>query len=304
MRVLVLGAGGLLGTALQSVLGGQVVATAGRGRLDVRDPAGIQAVVADADADLVVNCAAHTDVDGAERAPDVAFAANAVLPGLVAGACRRAGATLLHISSTGCYGDGKATPYTEEDEPRPTTVHHRSKLSGERAVRESGCEFLILRTGWLFGGSAGQPKNFVWRRLLEARGAETLLSDPHQHGNPTFATDVARQCLPLMALGIRGTFNCVSGPGASRLDYVGEIVHASGLACRVEPSTTPFARAAAVSANEMAVNYRLGLLGQDAMPPWRDALRRYVAQLLRSPEWAAQPGDEGRSQGRLQGHSS
>jgi dTDP-4-dehydrorhamnose reductase len=237
--------------------------------------------------EIVINCAAHTDVEGAERDPAAAMAANGLLPGLLATACRRQGATLVHVSSTGCYGDWKSGPYGEDDDVRPTTAHHRSKMSGERAVRHGGCEFLILRTGWLFGGRPGQAKNFVWNRLVEARSKPGMLSDPFQHGNPTFVGQVAEQCLVLLGLGIRGTFNCVSGPGTSRLDYVREIVSAAGLPCRVEPSAEPFRRLAAVSPNETAVNGRLDLLGLNRMSPWSEALGRYVRTLMLSPEWIA-----------------
>lgn len=280
----------MLGTAFRGLLPDSLAA--GRDCLDVTRPGNIHELVAGARAEIVINCAAHTDVDGAERDPDAAFAANAVLPGIVATACRRSGATLLHLSSTGCYGNWKSTAFTDEDEPQPTTAHHRSKVSGERAVRESGCEHLILRAGWLFGGSAAQKKNFVWHRLLEARSRDVLTSDPHQHGNPTLVDDLAAQALHLVGQPVRGTFNCVSGPGVSRFEYVREIVRVSGLPCTVERSTAPFRRTAPVSQNEMAVNYRLGLLGLDAMPSWKTSLARYVAELINSPSWTAYEGGQ------------
>jgi len=295
LKVLVLGAGGLLGSAFVDALAGHEVVTAGREALDIRAVSRVAGLVRHAAPEIVINCAAHTDVDGAEREPDAAISANALLPGLVATACRRIGATVVHVSSTGCYGGWKAGPFSEEDEPHPTTAHHRSKLSGEVAVREAGCEFLILRTGWLFGGRPGQPKNFVWNRLAEARSKARMVSDAFQWGNPTFVGHVAEQCLALLEFGLRGTFNCVSGPGTSRFDYVREIVAASGLPCRVEASTEPFKRLAPVSPNEMAVNLRLDLLGLNRFPPWTESLKRYVAALIAAPEWrmsGAGPGSE------------
>ncbi len=286
MKVLVLGAGGMLGAAVVQALRGHEVAAAGRAALDVRDPAGVLGLVAASGAEVAINCAAHTDVEGAERDPDAAFAANALLPGLLAQGCRRAGARLVHVSSTGCYGTAKAAgPYTEQDPLQPTTVHHRAKAMGEALVREAGCEHLIVRTGWLFGGAAGGAKNFVWKRLLEARTAERMTSDPWQRGNPTYAVDVARQIVALAELGLGGTVNCVSQGEATRFDYVAEIVAASGLPCRVEPAERPFERLAKVSMNETALNWRLGLLGLDRMPHWREALGGYVRGLMASPEW-------------------
>ncbi len=285
MKVLLTGAGGVLGSAFAQALAGDDLATAGRDALDVRRAAAIQRLVAESGAEVVVNCAGHTDAEAAETEPNTAFAANSVLPGLLGAACRRAGALLVHFSSTGCYGDWKSEPYTEEDPVRPTTTHHRSKISGEAAVRDSGCEHLILRTGWLYGGTQ-QPKNFVWRRLLEARGTAHMTSDASQRGNPTFAGDVARQALSMVDAQLRGTFNVVGQGGASRFEYVAEIVRISALPCSVSPGPA-FKRLAPVSPNETALNYRLSLLGLDAMPPWTESLAGYVEWLTASPDWRA-----------------
>lgn len=285
MRVLLTGAGGVLGSAFADALAGHDMVAAGRERLDVRRPQSISALLADAGPELVINCAAHTDAEAAEDDPDAAFAANSVLPGLLATACRRRGAALVHISSTGCYGDWKTEPFTEEDPVRPTTVHHRSKVSGERAVIEAGCEHLIVRTGWLYGG-AEQPKNFVWRRLLEARGVARMTSDTAQRGNPTFAGDVARQVLVMVDAGLRGTFNVVGGGAASRYEYVAAIIAAARLPCEVHAGPA-YKRRAPVSPNETALNYRLGLLGLDVMPAWTESLAPYVARLLDTAAWRA-----------------
>ena len=282
---LILGAGGMLGGAFVRLLGDAAL-TASRGDLDVADIHALERRVAGSGAALVVNCAAHTDVDGAEGDPAPALVVNALLPGIVAVACRRAGIPLVHLSSTGCYGAWKDGAYTEEDAPRPTTAHHRSKLSGEAAVREAGAEHLIVRTGWLFGGAADGPKNFVWKRIVEAAGTPRMTSDATQRGNPTLVDDLARQVLHAVHRGACGTVNAVSRGQASRFDYVRRIVAATGLPCAVDPSTTPFTRPAPVSPNETAVNGRLGLLGLDIMPDWETAVDDYVAQLRRSPQWA------------------
>lgn len=288
-RTLVLGAGGMLGQAFVRLLGDNAL-TASRADLDIADVPALNRLVAESGAALVVNCAAHTNVDAAETEPGPAFAVNGLLPGLVGTACRRAGIPMIHVSSTGCYGAWKDGAYTEEDAPQPTTVHHRSKLSGEVAVRESGAEHLIVRTGWLFGGAADSPKNFVWKRMVEAAGADRMTSDATQRGNPTAVDDLARQVLHVAASGYRGTVNAVSHGSATRYDYVRRIVEAADLPCLVEPSTAPFQRPAPVSPNEVAVNARLGLLSLDIMPDWADAVDAYVADLRRSPQWAEKKG--------------
>ena len=262
----------------------------GRDALPVDEPGRVLERVEEIGPAIVVNAAAHTDVEGAEGDPAPAWAANAELPGLLASACRRLGVPLLHFSSTGCYGAWKSEPYDDYDDPAPTTVHHRSKIAGERAVEAAGAEHLIVRTGWLFGGEAGHRKNFVFKRVLEAAGTPEMRSDPTQTGNPTFVDDLAICATRALHVGVRGTCNVVAGGSASRLDYVREIVRLSGLPCRVEPSDGGFARRAKVSPNEAARNLRLRLLGLDTMPDWREGLARYVSVLRDSPAWP-RPGD-------------
>ncbi|WP_073507099.1 SDR family oxidoreductase [Sphingobium indicum] len=281
--VLIAGPGGMLGSGFTLRFPNAI--SIGRASLDIRQTETIQETIAKSKARWIINCAAHTNVDLAETAIDDAWRVNALLPGILGTACRAAGATLVHFSSTGVYGNWKQSAYEEDDPLQPTTVHHRSKAAGEAAVRDSGCEHLIIRTGWLFGGHPGQPKNFVWKRIVEAANCRELKSDPSQRGNPTAVSDVVTQTLSVLHSGYRGTLNLVSQGSASRMDYVRRIVRSAGLDCRVSPGNQPFARAARVSPNEVAVNKRLQLLGLDRMPTWEDAVDQYVIELQQSSEW-------------------
>lgn len=249
--------------------------------------AGAEAILSETRPDLVINCAAHTDVEGAERDSEAAYAANAELPGRIARACATMGAVLVHFSSTGVYGRWKDEPYAEDDRAEPTTVHHKSKLAGEEAVAAAAREHLIVRTGWLFGGAPGAAKNFVWKRLIEASSSERMVSDPFQSGCPTFVDDVAEQVMVAVAAGVRGLVNVVAQGRTSRFGYVERIVRASGLPCHVEPASAPFQRLAQVSPNEAAVNARLQALGLDCMPSWEEAVDRYVQDLVAAPDWTA-----------------
>ncbi|WP_160119933.1 SDR family oxidoreductase [Rhodovarius lipocyclicus] len=282
-EILLTGATGMLGSSFAEALGPRATLVP-RTALDIRDPAAVMRMVATSGASVLINCAADVDAEAAEDNPDRALAANSMLPGLLAIACRRAGMRLVHFSSTGCYGAWKTTPYSEEDPVRPTTVHHSSKVSGEAAVREAAPEHVILRTGWLFGGGPGHKKNFVWKRLLEAAAEDELGSDTAQFGNPTYVGDVVAQTMALIEAGLCGTYNCVSQDGTSRFAYVERIVRAGGLDCRLVPRGA-FARRAPVSPNEMAVNQRLGLLGLDMMPAWDSSIDAYVAALRASTAW-------------------
>ena len=272
--VVLAGAAGILGTAFTPLLPADRLVSLGRTELEPADPDAVVRRIVQLAPRLLINCAADTDVEGAEAAPERAFAVNATLAGALARGAAETGATMLHMSSTGCYGDWKDTPYQECDPLRPTTAHHRSKAAGEEAVLRACQDALILRLGWLFGGHPGQRKNFVWARLAEARGATEIGSNPNQTGNPTAASDVAALALELAQAGVTGVANCVGGGApASRLAYVTAILAAGGLSTLVKPIT--FARRAPVSPNEAATNTRLHSLGC-AMPDWSVSLGMFV----------------------------
>ena len=285
-RIVLTGAGGLLGSAFKGALREFSVTTLGRDHLDADAPGDLSSLIRSADPELLINCAADTDVERAERDASMNLKVNAQLPAVIAEICKRYDIKLVHFSSTGCYGNWKSTPYVDDDELRPPTAHHRAKAMGEDAVRNSGCRYLILRTGWLFGGGPEQPKNFVWKRLLESRSSKELFSDASQRGCPTHVVDLVKQVLLMARTGLDGTFNVTSQGSASRYEYVSAIVAASGVPCVVKPGP-PFARLARVSANETARNARLQSLGLDCMPGWQDSIRSYVSDLLTSPAWLA-----------------
>lgn len=277
MRILLLGAGGALGSTIMQTFSDDTIITAGRGDLQVSRGDCIRALVEKAQPDCVINCAADTNVEGAEMDPSDSFAANVILPELAATACRKANAILVHYSSTGCYGSWKSTAYDEADEPRPTTAHHVHKLAGERAVRASNCDAIVIRTGWLFGGVKQSRRNFVWRRIDEASSNSEIYSDPFQIGNPTYVVDLAEQTRSMLRMNLRGTFNCVSQPAVNRQRFVEAIVEASGVKCSVRSAEKPFPRLAKVSPNEAAINRKLELLGADRMPTWTSSLKSYIS---------------------------
>lgn len=282
-RIVLTGAGGLLGSAFRQRLVGADLICMGRQALAVDQAADWMARLQHHQPTLILHCAADTRVDAAEVDPAAAWQANALLPELLAQVARRTGARMVHFSSTGCYGeaaDGGDAPHGDYAPLLARSVHHRAKVAGEMAVRGSGAEALILRLGWLYGGGADAPRNFVMARIREARGRDELPSDPTQRGNPTWVEDVVTQTLTLLDANVAGTFNCVAQGSASRLEYVQCILAAAGLPTRLVPQR--FERQAPVSPNEAARNDKLAWLGLDVMPPWDEALKRYVAQLISS----------------------
>ncbi len=288
-KCVVTGAGGLLGQAFADLLSGADLCKISRDHLDADHPEAVTGRILAAEPDCIINCAAHTDLEAAERDPDIDYKVNARLPAVIAEAARISGALMVHFSSTGCYGNWKRSPYTEDDELRPDSAHHRAKKAGEDAIRRSGCRHIILRAGWLYGGTAKQPKNFVWRRLVEARSIDRMTSDGSQRGCPTFAGDLARQTMAIIGARHTGTFNATAHGSAYRYEYVKEIVAAAGLDCVVEAGP-PFKRLAPVSPNETAVNARLQHLKLDIMQDWHLPLQDYVRSLLGSEEWKSLSG--------------
>jgi dTDP-4-dehydrorhamnose reductase len=207
---------------------------------------------------------------------------NVLLTEVLTGAARRRGIPMTFISSTGVYGSHKTTPYAEFDEARPETHHHKSKLRAEQLVLSADWRNLVVRTGWLFGGNVDAPKNFVAKRILEARSSSAafLSSNHQQSGCPTFVDDLALRLLELISLRARGVFNAVNEGSASRFEYVREIIGRAGIDIEIRPTTAAgFNRIAPVSDNEMALNWRASEFGLSPMRPWQLALASYLASI-------------------------
>ena len=185
--IVLAGADGILGSAFQQRLPAPRLVKLGRRDLDAADPASVRRRMIGLTPSLVINCAADTDVEGAEAAPERALAVNATLAEALAQGAAETNARFVQFSSTGCYGAWKADPYQESDPLRPTTAHHRSKALGETLVLRAHPDALVLRLGWVFGGRRGQARNFVWARLCEARDKAEIGANAVQSGCPTAA---------------------------------------------------------------------------------------------------------------------
>jgi len=281
MRILLTGATGLLGSAIAHeawALGWQCDAMS---RHDVL--AGKTEVLAKkiADYDVLVHAAANTDVEACELSPEICYRDNFLLTEVICAATALAGARFVFVSSTGVYGTAKNEPYREYDCATPTTHHHRSKILAENSVLLANRENLIVRTGWLFGGDVSNRKNFVARRIEEGEKASqnnvSLSANSEQYGVPSSVSDVAKRILLLVADRRCGIFNCVNEGSASRFEYVRAVLEIAGIDVEVVPvSASSFNRRAAVSPNEMAVNWKMQSLGYAPLRNWRDGLAEYI----------------------------
>lgn len=236
---------------------------------------------------LLIHAAANTNVEGCEADPERCYRDNLLLTELLADLSLDVGIRMVFVSSTGVYGSSQASPYREFDPTNPTTHHHRAKQLAEEAVLSRSGRNLVVRTGWLFGGAVDNPKNFVARRMDEARAAvqehRNLKSNAEQWGNPCYCDDVAARLLELACREYRGIFNCVNDGSASRLEYVSEIVRLSGLHVNVVASKAEeFRRIAKVSDNEAALNWKMSSFSMPPMRHWKSALEEYIATLPRA----------------------
>jgi dTDP-4-dehydrorhamnose reductase len=200
-RWLVTGAGGMLGTEVVDLLrqatgpgADDDVRALTRAELDVTDAGSVRSAVRGAD--VVVNTAAWTDVDGAETAEAAAFAVNATAPALLARACAAAGARLVHVSTDYVFAGDAGTPYAEDALPAPRSAYGRTKAAGEWAVRaELPGGAYIVRTAWLYGEHG---PNFVRTMLKLQSERDSLAVVDDQRGQPTWARDVAAQIVALV----------------------------------------------------------------------------------------------------------
>lgn len=239
--ILITGANGQLGRELQLRLSDRddfEMLVTDVDELDITDVDAIDAYFASHAIDCVVNCAAYTAVDAAEDNVELCRRLNATAPTLLARACARKGARMIHISTDYVLGGDGHRPYREDDEPHPLGVYGLTKLEGERGVIEALPEAVILRTAWLY---SPHGKNFVKTMLKLGRTLETLRVVVDQVGTPTYALDLA-DCIVAVLTATEwhpGIYH-VSDEGAiSWYDFTMAIHRLAGITeCRVSPCMT------------------------------------------------------------------
>jgi dTDP-4-dehydrorhamnose reductase len=276
MRILITGAAGMLGLDVQRAAEqeGHETVSLSRSQLDVTDRAAVADAVGGADADVVINCAAWTDVDGAESEPEQAAAVNGAGAGNLATAAVSAGAWLLHISTDYVFSGDKPSPYVESDPVSPVSAYGRSKLDGERAVVAAAPgRHTIVRTAWLFGaGGRCFPKTIL--RAASQRPELTVVSD--QIGCPTFTGHLAAGLVTLAAQRTPGVLHVAGGGQCSWHEFAAAIVGAAGMDCPVRPiPTSEYPLPARRPANSVLVSER----GAPVLPDWRTGLEQFMSEL-------------------------
>lgn len=280
-KVLITGSNGMLGSNLISLLPYITVGFTSN-ELDITNSKKCIDILGIENPDVIIHTAAYTDVEGCEINPNKAYLVNTIGTQNLVNYCIDKNILFIYISSTGIYGAQKdIKSYNEFDYVIPTTIHHKSKYEAEKIIQNHLSKFLILRTGWLFGGDKSHNKNFVYKRYLESKSKNEIFSDDSQIGNPTYIKDLVVQIIVLIKHNQYGIFNCVNkANNISRYDYVKKILELFDQPCEVKiASKSMFKRVAPVSKNESAFNYKLELLNLNKMNDWNDSLKLYVDEL-------------------------
>jgi dTDP-4-dehydrorhamnose reductase len=275
MKVLVTGAGGMLGrdVVLAGDNAGHDVVGFGRIELDVTDPKALASKFDLERPDVVINCAAWTDVDGAEEKEDAAMAVNGAAAGYVAAAAAAVGASVVYVSSDYVFDGAKGAPYAETDQPGPLSAYGRTKLAGEEATAAANKRHFVVRSSWLFGIGGS---NFVETMLRLASTQNEVLVVRDQVGSPTYTWHLAHGIVRLIE-GIEFGIHHMAAAGAcSWYDFAREIFEQAKVECRVLSGTTEMlgrpaprpAYSALVSQREHAIE----------LPSWRDGLAAYLSQ--------------------------
>lgn len=273
-RMVITGAAGQVGSklAVEAARRGYAVTALSRADLDISDAAAVDRHVDGAD--VVVNCAAFTNVDAAEAEPDVARAVNAVGPGNLARACARSGARLVHISTDYVFSGDLGRPYEIDDPTGPLSVYGRTKLDGELAVHAALPQAHVVRTSWVYtGGIGGGDFVSVMRNLAATDRVIDVVAD--QSGSPTYSHDLVGALLDIAAGGISApVLHAANAGAASRYEQARAVFSAVGAdPDRVRPVDTAAvprpAHRPVFSALSMAESVRAGLT---PLRPWREAL--------------------------------
>ena len=246
-------------------------------KLDITDLKSVKNVLNTIKPDVVINCAAATNVDGCESDEDFSFKVNSLGPRNLAIVCEEIGARLVQVSTDYVFSGVGEKPLTEYDLTAPYSVYGKTKLLGENYVREFCSKYYIVRTAWLYG-YVGHNFVYTMRRLGKEKDSINVVND--QIGNPTHANDLAYHILKLIETDEYGVYHCTGKGECSWYDFAKMIIELSGEECIVNPCTseeykTPAKRPEYSSLDNMMLRNTVG----DEMRNWQDAIKSFIENL-------------------------
>ncbi|HEY3038428.1 MAG TPA: dTDP-4-dehydrorhamnose reductase [Pyrinomonadaceae bacterium] len=279
MKVLVTGAGGMVGRAVCQYCSssGDLVLSYDHHALDIADPDRVMQTIRNNKPDAVINCAAWTDVDGCELDQERAFAANARGPENLASASRKVNAAFVTISTDYVFDGAKQGFYTQRDQPNPQSIYGASKLEGERRTQVAYARTVVVRTGFVFGLGG---KNFLSTIIERARRGEQLKAIADAWGTPTYAPDLVRRLRELAQLDLPSTYHVVNaGEGVSYEEFTRAALDLGGYtSTKVESVEMDSLNRAAPRPRNSRLKCLLSeAVGLAPLPFWKDSLCSFVA---------------------------
>jgi dTDP-4-dehydrorhamnose reductase len=276
MRIAITGALGQLGAALQHALAESDLVLIDVPDWDITDPQSVL-LMADLKPEVVIHCAAMTDVDGCARNPDLAYHVNAFGTQNVALACHRSGANMVYISTNEVFDGTSTEPYREFDPPRSINPYGASKLAAEQIAARLVSKLYIVRISWLF---TPHRNNFVSKMTALADKHSRLRVVTDEVANPTYAPDLADAIARLIQTGHYGTYHLVNEGYCSRYEFAVEILRQSGQeSVQVTPITSSQFQRASTPPLFAPLRNTVGAALGITLRPWQDALTDYFAQL-------------------------
>lgn len=288
-KILVTGCNGQLGRAIRKeyaasdveFINTDVVEGEGVVSLDITDVDAVLKLVRAEKPDVIINCAAHTNVDKCEEQWDLAYKINAIGPRNLSIAATEADAKMIHVSTDYVFDGNGTRPYTEFDAPNPVSAYGKTKLEGENFVKEFAKKHFILRTAWLYGDG----KNFVKTMLALAENHDELNVVCDQVGTPTSAVELAKMIHYLEGTENYGTFHATCEGDTNWADFAEAIFKRAGKNVKVNHVTSKqYKEMNPASANRPAYSiledYMIKLTSDFVMADWQDALDVYMKELL------------------------
>lgn len=282
MKILVTGPHGMLGTDLMNLLREKVsssekgleIIEAPHEKLDITNEEEVTDIILKHTPDVIVNCAAYTNVDGCESERELAYNVNALGPKYIAKAAAKCNAKLVQISTDFVYDGELDRSYVEADTTNPLSEYGRSKLEGEKNIQNNCNSYLIVRTSWLFGH---RRTNFIEKMLELAKKRNELSIVDDEVGSPTFTADLAKALWILIEKECEGIFHVANQGSCSRYEWAKEIFSMRDYDIKVHPiDSSQFKRVAKVPKNSILNCQKLTTATGFQMRPWEDTLKEYL----------------------------
>ncbi|MBE6088923.1 MAG: dTDP-4-dehydrorhamnose reductase [Clostridium beijerinckii] len=293
MKILITGCEGQLGNELQSIIKSgkaeidevsvsirksEVIAL-DVDKLDITNLTQVKEILNDVRPDVVINCAAATNVDGCEGNKDFAFRVNSIGPRNLAIVCEKIGAKLVQVSTDYVFSGISNKPLTEYDLTAPYSVYGKTKLLGEQYVQQFCSKYFIVRTAWLYGYIG---KNFVYTMMRLGKEKDIIKVVDDQRGSPTHANDLAYHILKLIETEEYGIYHCTGKSECTWYEFAKMIIKLSGEKCEVKPCTseeyiTPAKRPEYSSLDNMMLRSTVG----DEMRDWKEAIKSFIEKVMK-----------------------